>query len=226
MDGKRPEHLVQELKLKQRRSVESRQAPQVDWRETVHRKPGEEVLKNLAVAASLVVCMAVLRNGAVPQLEPATDIIMTAVTGDTLLNEQLGKLSFVSAIFPEATLVFGEQYDEVMALPVSGGSVVHSWSESEPYMAWQTNSRQVKAALAGEVSAVFHGNGEERVVQVTSGNKLTFLYGNLAKCSVTVGDAVEIGDVLGELLEGTACVLEVRRDGYSIDPESLMGGAS
>ena len=48
--------------------------------------------------------------------------------------------------------------------------------------------------------------------------------GNLAQVSVTLGDTVDAGDVIGTLMEGADCVFEVRRDGLSIDPALYLGG--
>lgn len=200
---------------------------EVTWRKQLRRKPGEELLKNMAVAAALVLCAITLRSGALPQATDATDAVMTAVTGDTLLDDQLGKLSFVSALFPEATLVFGQTGpEESLALPVSGGAVVHAWSEEEPYMAWRASGAQITSSMDGEVIGVYHGNGEERLVQVLRDDGLSCLYGNLGEVSVSMGDAVSVGDAIGTLMPGADFVMEVRRDGYSIDPAALLNSAS
>lgn len=198
--------------------------PEVIWKETPRRRSGEHLLRNLAVAGSLLLCAVALRSGAMPELSPVTDAVLTAATDDSLLDEQLGRLTFVSSLFPEATLVFGESSDDDLALPVSGGTVVHAWSESEPWMAWRAQSRTVTAAAGGEVIGVYHGNGDERLVQVLGSDGLSCLYGNLAQVAVSLGDAVSPGDALGTLMTGADAVFEVRRDGTSIDPSLLLGG--
>lgn len=197
---------------------------QVIWKETPRRRPGEHLLRNLAVAGSLLLCAVALRSGAMPELSPVTDAVLAAATDDALLDEQLGRLTFVSSLFPEATLVFGESSAEGLALPVSGGTVVHAWSEAEPWMAWRAQSRTVTAAAGGEVIGVYHGNGDERLVQVLGSDGLSCLYGNLAQVAVSLGDAVSPGDALGTLMTGADAVFEVRRDGTSIDPSLLLGG--
>lgn len=186
------------------------------------RNRGESFLKNLAVAAALVLCAVTLRTGAVPQLSSATDAVLTAATDQSLLNDQLGKLSFVSALFPEAVLVFGEQTQQ-LAMPVSGGVVVHAWSEAEPYTSWRTSGSQVCAASAGEVIGIYHGNDEERLVQVMGEDGMACLYGNLRTVMVQMGDQVMAGEVLGELLLGEDCVFEIRQDGISVDPAVYLG---
>lgn len=195
---------------------------QVEWIEPEKKRIGESFCKNIAVASALVLCAVTLRSGAIPPLNDAADAVLTAATDQSLLDEQLGKLSFVSALFPEATLVFGESSVEPLAVPVSGGVVVHAWSKQEPYMSWRTSSQQVTSVTAGEVMGVFHGNGDERVVQVRRDDGLTCLYGNLSDVFVQPGDQVHAGTCLGLLMSDADCVFELREDGRSIDPGSYF----
>lgn len=197
----------------------------IDWKKPVRRPVGEALLKNLGVAAALVMCCMALKGGAVPGASGAVDAVLTAATDDSLLDDHLGKLSFVSTLFPEATLVFGESQHS-LCLPVSGGAVVHAWSEAEPYMAWRTQGAQVLAAGGGTVAGVYHGENEERLVQVTGEDGISCVYGNLQQASVQMGDRVQAGEPLGTLMEGEDCVLEVRVDGVSVDPAAYLGGAS
>ena len=194
---------------------------EVEWVETPKKRPGEQLMRNMAVAASLVICALALRQGALPGLDGTVDAVMTAVTSDTLLDDSLGKLSFVSSLFPEATLVFGEQRVE-LSMPVSGGMVVHAWSEAEPYIAWRAESDVVTSSAAGEVIGVYHGNGEERLVQVLGDDGVSCLYGNLSEVSVQTGDAVQAGEVLGTVMQGGDLVLEVRQNGISVDPALFL----
>lgn len=211
-------------RMQVRRRTETEQLPSIEWKQAERRRPGEQLLRNMAVAGALLICAVTLRSGALPSLSPAADAVLTAATDDSLLNDSLGRLSFVSSLFPEATLVFGAM-DDALALPVSGGMVVHAWSEAEPWMSWQTGSRTVTAAAEGEVVGVYHGNGDERLVQVLGADGIACLYGNLAGVSVSTGDAVSAGDPIGTLMTGADAVFEVRRDGVSIDPALLLEGA-
>lgn len=227
-ENQRQTHVgAMQLRTRRLQHAESQkmQETQIIWHETPKKRRGDALLKNLAVASALVLCAVALRTGAVPPLSGATDAVMTAATDDSLLNDQLGRLSFVSSMFPEAVLVFGESAQAELVMPVSGGVVVHAWSEAEPYMSWRSSTDRVTAAGAGEVIGVYHGYGDERLVQVMDDDGMACLYGNLAQVNVTLGDAVDAGDVIGTLMEGADCVFEVRRDGLSIDPALYMGGA-
>ena len=161
-----------------------------------------------------------------PAASTMTDAVLAAATGDTLLDDSLGKLSFVSAIFPEATLVFGETSPESLVMPVSGGSVVHAWSQAEPYVTWQSSRSEVFAACGGTVMGIYHGEDEERLVQVRTDGGMTCVYGCLAQVDVQEGDRVEAGDLLGTLTAERRCAFEVRRDGVSVDPALYLRSAT
>lgn len=178
----------------------------------------DQLLKNAGMAAALVLCAVTLRTGAFPALEPAADVVLAAATDNSLLDDQLGKLSFVSALFPEAVLVFGENSSTELALPADMEQVTHAWSEQEPYTAWNMGGGVVTASADGEVAGVYHGNGDEQIVKISSADGLTCVYGNLAEASVRTGDAVSTGDIIGTLLPGEDFVFEVQKNGVSVDP--------
>ncbi len=218
---------VGEMHVRHRRIPEAGESPKVEWIDPPGKHRGETLMSNLAIASAFVLCAVALRTGELPKLTGATDALMAAATSDQrleddLLNDQLGRLSFVSALFPEAALVFGQNGDATLALPVSGGTVVHAWSESEPYMSWRSSTESILAAADGEVIGVYHGNGDERLVQVMGYDGLSCLYGNLEAVAVNPGDSIHAGDLLGTLMTGADCVFEVRRDGLSIDPALYM----
>ena len=206
-----------------RRRTEPAGKPRIEWKQSTKKQPGEQLLRNMAVASALLICAVALRSGALPALSPAADAVLTAATDESLLDDPLGRLSFVSSLFPEAALVFGAMEDS-LALPVSGGVVVHAWSEAEPWMAWRTGGDTVTASADGEVVGVYHGNGDERLVQVVGADGTACMYGNLAEAAVATGDRVSAGDPIGTLIPGADAVLEVRRNGVSIDPALLLGG--
>ena len=204
-------------------TMQARTKPEtpVIWEQPVKPACFANLTKNMGVAAALLVCLVALRGGAIPQATELADAVLTAATGDTLLDDQLGRLTFVSRLFPDATLVFGEMNGS-LAMPVSGAEVVHAWSESEPYTLWSADGRRVFSPLAGEVMGVYHGENEELIVHVMREDGLSVLCGNLAESAVFTGDSVEEGALLGCLQEGAACFFEVRQDGWSVDPAALL----
>ena len=196
-----------ELRVRPRRTELAASKPDIEWVKTPKKHWQERLLPNLAIASALMLCAVALKTGAIPPLTDAVQSVMSAATDDSLLNGDLGKLSFVSSIFPEASLVFGE----------SGGKLT-----SEPFISWDAQTKIVTSAMAGEVIGVYHGNEDERLVQVLGADGLSCLYGNLASVTVSTGDMVQTGDPLGTLLDGQPCVMEVRQDGLSVDPAVMM----
>ena len=183
----------------------------------------DHFLRNLSVASALVLCAVALRSGALPTLNEASDIVMTAATDQSLLDDKLGKLSFVSAMFPEAVLVFGDQTSLDSVLSVAASDITHAWSEHEPYTSWQSETVQVYAPADGEVTGIFHGNGEERIVEITGNNNLTWLYGNIGQVAVTLGEKINAGTEIGRVIPGGDIVLEIRENGRSINPMRIYG---
>ena len=194
----------------------------IDWQKKPRIPWGEELFKNIGVAAALLVCAVVLRSAGTAT--DATDAVMTAVSSDMTLDDTLGKLTFVSKLFPEAALVFGEGTDASFELPVAGGKIVHAWSENEPYLAYETTAVDVYSACDGEVMGVWHTDGEELLIEVRGNDGVTCCYGNMASSDVEMGDTVLVGNRLGQLLDGESLTFEVRSNGYSIDPANMMRG--
>lgn len=195
------------------------------WYQAEKKRFGEDFLKNMGVAAALVLCAVALKSGAVPGAQKVTDAVLASVTDDTLLDDKLGKLSFVSKMFPEATLVFGEMSEGNLVFPVSGGAVIHTWSRQEPYMSWRSASEKVHSAGDGVVMGIYHGPDEERIVEVMSESGISCVYGNLESAAVQTGDSVAAGDVIGELMNDKDCVFEIRKDGVSVDPSAYLANA-
>ena len=198
--------------------------PQLD--QDVHKRSPllqpDAFMKNLGIASALVLCAVTLRTGAIPALDPAADVVMTAATDHSLLDDQLGKLSFVSALFPEAVLVFGENAVPTLLNPTDTEQITHAWSEQEPYVAWSSSGGVVISSASGEVTGIYHGNGGERIVHVLNDNGLTCLYGNLEEVSVQTGDAVTVGQSIGKLPPDGNFVFEVRKNGISVDPTKYL----
>ena len=97
-----------ELRVRPRRTELAASKPDIEWVKTPKKHWQERLLPNLAIASALMLCAVALKTGAIPPLTDAVQSVMSAATDDSLLNGDLGKLSFVSSIFPEASLVFGE----------------------------------------------------------------------------------------------------------------------
>ena len=216
--AQRSETTTSTVRIRQKRLSETpvQVLPSEKTKEKLFR--ANDLLKNMGLTSALVLCAVTLRSGALPALDPAADIVMAAATDHSLLDDQLGKLSFVSALFPEAVLVFGENASAELELPDDLAQVTHAWSQQEPYMAWENDGGAVTASADGEVTGVYHGNGDEQIVRIMGNDGMTCIYGNLAEVNVQTGDAILKGEVIGRLLKGEDFVLELQKNGISVDP--------
>ena len=206
--------------MTQKQHLNPTEIPHVIWKEESGRR--YDFLKNLVTASALLICVVMLRGGAVPGADSAADAVLASARQDTLLNDELGKLTFVSTLFPESVLVFGESRDDHVTMPVNATAMIHSWRYDEPYAAWASDGTNVFAAVTGEVAGVYHGMDEELIVQITNDRQLSCIVGNLTQVTVATGDHVTQGELIGNIGEGSYCTFEVQQDGRSIDPAFLL----
>ncbi len=179
-------------------------------------RAGERLSRNCAIVGLALLFLLGVRNAELPSGET----IMTAVRDITNADwtDGLGRITFVSALFPETVSVFFEQ-PPALSTPCMGQRT-HAWRWDEPYLAYDTDGA-VKAALDGTVTAIGHGDGEERIVRVRHSNGYETVYYNLETTPVSIGDTVSAGDVIGIPLDN-AVFFELKRDGISIDPAPHM----
>lgn len=192
-----------------------------DGRGSQRRRFGADLAKDLAVAVALVVCAVLLRGGEMSAMTVASDAVLDAMSDDTLLDEHLGKLSFVSSIFPETALVFGEQPEAVLTL--SGSVVRHGWREDEPYLAWQAGKGAYASPVSGSVADIRRDpDGTWSVVVDRMGDDACCVFGGLASLTVCEGDAVAAGAPLGEPAGDGLLTMEIRREGRSVWPDDWV----
>lgn len=180
---------------------------------------GERLSRNCAVVGLALIFLLGIRNAELP----SGRTIMAAVRDitDADWTDGLGRITFVSALFPETTSVFFRQ-PPTLAEPCMGRQT-HAWRWDEPYVAYSTDGA-VKASLNGTVMGIGHGDGEERIVRLKHEDGYETVYYNLETTPVSIGESVEAGQVIGIPIDGAA-YFEVRRDGISIDPAPLMSNA-
>lgn len=181
---------------------------------------GERLARNLALAGMLVLAVTAVRNAQLP----SGRTVLTAVQNmiDANWDESLGKISFVSNLFPETVSVFFASSPQAELTAPCFGTLAHAWTMGEPYLGYAATDKMVYALSAGQVMSQAHGPGEERILRVRQEDGLEVLYYNLAEIAVEEGDSVTEKTCLGQALENAQVVVEVRRDGRAIDPTALI----
>ena len=180
----------------------------------------ERLTRNVAIAAAVLLCAVAIRNGALPQAQDVFSAVQQSVNMN--LDETLGKLTFVSNLLPESALVFLNSNETIQVTAPVHGEIVHAWREAEPYVALLGVSSDVRAASGGQIMNVAHGDAEERIVRIRHDNGLETMYYNLEESYVAEGDKVFEGDIIGHTADKQPVYFELRRNGRSIDPTSLM----
>ncbi len=194
--------------------------PDIQWVKHGRKSFADRLTRNVAMAASILLCVVALRSAAFPAAQDVFSAVKESVTLD--LDETLGKLTFVSTLLPEAALVFLDSSETLQVFAPVKGDVVHAWREAEPYIGLLGASQDVRAAAEGDVMNVAHGDNEERILRIRHDNGLETMYGNLEESYVSEGDHVYAGDILGVTQNGQPVYFELRKNGRSIDPTSYL----
>lgn len=200
--------LIKEIRPDEKKdlyTVEARKAP---------RPPFLERLTRSALISTLIL-LAVLSLKGGP--DGAIEAVQASLHQDW--DERLGRLTFVSSLFPDTVQVFFPSADALTA--PCFGETTHAYSPDEPYLGFYASDKKVYPARAGEVVNLAHGENEERIVEVSHGNGLSTVYYNLSEAYVKEGQIVSETDVLGAANAG-GVYLEARRDGLPFDPTHLM----
>ena len=180
----------------------------------------DRLVRNLAVVGGLVLVIAAVRNSSIPEAQS----VFSAIQEGTGMqwDESVGKLSFVNSLLPEDIQAVWSESNVLSVFSPVKGSIIHAWSQQEPYLLIAGDVRDVRASANGEVMSIAHGMEEERIVRIRHDDDTETVYGNLESCNVDVGDRVSAGDILGQLRREQPLAFEVRVDGRSVDPTGQL----
>ncbi len=181
---------------------------------------GEKLARNLALAGMLVLSVAAVHNARLPSGKAVLTAVQEMI--DPQWDDSLGKISFVSNLFPDTVAVFFESSPQAELTAPCFGEIAHAWTEDEPYVGYAASDLNVYAAASGQVMSIGHGLNEELIVRVRHDDGLETLYYNLASVSVREGDSVTASTCLGQRLPQEEALIEVRRSGLAIDPSAYL----
>lgn len=190
------------------------------WPEKPKIPFGEKLARNMALAGMILLVIVSVRNEQLPAGETVLTAVQQLIQPDWEKN--LGKISFVSKLFPKTVSVF---FDTSFSAPVTSpcfGAVTHPWSAEEPYLAFSPSEKWMYAAAAGQVMSVAHGDAEEKILRIRHEDGLETLYYGLDELYVREGDEVTASTCLGTVLAGGGAAFELRRAGVSVDPAPVL----
>ena len=181
---------------------------------------GEKLARNCAFAGILTLMVVGVRNAQLPSGQTVITAVQQMI--DANWDSSLGKISFVSNLLPESMAVFFESDLQAELTAPCFGSVIHAWSETEPYLGYNADNGSVYAVSAGQVMSVAHGFNEEQIIRIRHQDGLESLYYNLGRVNVKEGDQVTKDTCLGATVNNMDPTIEVRRAGIPIDPTGIM----
>lgn len=177
----------------------------------------ERLLRNTAIACSLLLGILTLRNIDQPWSRTAISGIESALTMRIDPDASLGRLNFVKTIIPESTLVFFNMSGAARVEPVNG-EVAHEYSDGQPWTLYSCETAaEVRSTMSGTVSAVACMDSGDWCVMVDHGDGVETMYAYMDKPSVDAGDRVERGETIGAA-RGESLYYEYRQDGTSVAP--------
>ncbi|KQW23179.1 hypothetical protein ASC80_07745 [Afipia sp. Root123D2] len=117
----------------------------------------------------------------------------------------------------EFTSGFGVRSDPFLGRPAMHTGLDFRAAKGDP----------VRVTANGKVVSAGWAGGYGRMVEVDHGNGLSTRYGHLSEIGVKVGQAVKIGDVIGEVgstgrSTGPHLHYETRIDGVAVDPQKFL----
>ena len=168
---------------------------------------------------------------------PATDV------NEQAIDVPISSIATSSEI-EEAQQTANANQDQLFIMPVSG-DVINSFSNNELVKSktlgdWRTHDgidiacasgTQVKAAGSGTVTKIYDDAMWGKCIEIEHSNKIkTYYYSLSDSVSVTVGQKVETGAVIGtvsdsasaEVLEAMHLHFGVKKDGVWVDPLSIV----
>ena len=185
-------------------------------------KPGGmlKLTRNTAFLMLLLVCLASIHNQQLPDGRTVLTAVQSTVTQEW--DDSLGKITFVDNMMPETLAVFFQPEKNYALLLPCSGPVVHRWETHAPYVSFDA-SGVVCTIAEGEVMSLSHDSADQLSLRIRHEDGLESVYYHLASTSLSEGDYVLAGDAIGVLQEGHHLVLDVRRNGLSIDPTGYFG---
>ena len=178
---------------------------------------GERLLRNTALSCALLLGILAVKNIDAPWSRAAVRGLESALTMRIDPDDSFGGVDFMKNIMPEASLVFFNISGSGPAKVVSG-DVEHVFTSAQPWTTYTCgDDAEVRAAMAGTVSAVEELSGGDWCVMVDHGEGLETVYAFMEKPEVASGDSVARGARLGEVM-GDTLYYEMRKDGSSVEP--------
>ena len=127
-----------------RTGAELTELPQKDgWGRRLLR--ADKLVRNLTVVGAMLLTVVAVKNAGSPNAQSVFGALQASTEMEW--DESLGKLSFVGGILPDGIQAVWSEKETITVFEPMAGDTVHAWSQSEPYMAFMSTVRDVRAVL-------------------------------------------------------------------------------
>lgn len=199
---------------------EIKPAPYEEIPPSFRPSPFLKLNRNLAFLMLLLVCLASVHNQQLPDGQTVLTAVQSTLQEDW--DESLGKITFVDHLLPETLSVFFDTGASAsFSLPCLG-TLGHTWETQAPYLSFIPSDETALSVANGEVMSLSHGADDSLCLRIRHADDLESVYYHLSSVCVQEGDTVKAGDEIGQICRGQNLILDVRKNGLSINPLSFF----
>lgn len=202
-----------------RRSVHKTAAPRYAGRQDEEQGTDKLPLQ-LFICGAICLVIIGMKNIDIPIADDALQGLKIAVSAQSDMDKALGKLRFVTNLFPETTEVFNPAGDKI-TLPVSG--TIQTIETEAPYAVSMVadTAQPVNVVSAGRVFYAGNSVTYGTLVRVVHNGGFETVYTGLVP-AVKAGDDVEAGQSLGVIDAGAEFRFMVYQDGVAVPAEDYL----
>ena len=187
----------------------------------------ERLLRNTAVACSLLLSIMALKNIDTPFTDKVTDTIKSVVNMDFEIDKSIGEMSFVQKVMPKSALVFlNMSPSSPVSVPVSG-TIFHPYSKEQPWTEFHpTASENILSLSEGTVTACVRTESSDWTILIDHTDGTQAVYAFVSQPLISPGDHIYAQSAIGLCGEGVNArlYLEYRVNGKPEDPAKLLKG--
>ncbi len=174
----------------------------------------------IAICSGVILLALALKVIDTPQTQSVSATVEQAITTETNLDQNLGRLQFVQNMFSESVAVFWQKAPEKLQSPFNG-RVSAKYSLTTPGIEITGKEGDVYACHDGRVSEVVQDEEGNVIVTIAHNGGLNTVYARLYAADVKAKDRIKKGDRIGfaqEKGEGYAMFLQVQLNDLVVDP--------
>jgi murein DD-endopeptidase MepM/ murein hydrolase activator NlpD len=205
-----------------RRRVSSVRRPSAARARAKGEKPpfATTIQGQIAICSGVILLALALKVIDTPQTQSVSATVEQAITTETNLDQNLGRLQFVQNMFSDSVAVFWQKAPDKLQSPFNG-RVSAKYSLTTPGIEITGKESDVYACYDGRVSDVAEDEEGNFTVTISHSGGLNTVYARLLATDVKAKDRVKKGDRIGlaqEKGEGYAMFLQVQLNDLVVDP--------